>query len=213
MLIVPQQSDHGHADRLRLPLSFDVARLREDLQRLEHNVWTRHFVPQNFEGDWSVLPLRFAKGETHPIRMIYSDPTATEFVDGPNLSASPYLAEVLAAFDCPLRAVRLMRLTPGSVIKEHEDHDLAADWGKARIHIPITTNPDVEFMLNGIPVAMLPGDAWYLRLSDPHRVANRGTEDRVHLVIDCDMSDWLERMLCMAAQEGERLGAGLYPRS
>jgi len=199
MLIVSQQSDHSYADRLRLPLSFDPVRLREDLERLERNLWTRHYVPQNYEGDWSVLPLRYVKGETHPIRMIYSDPTATEFVDGPNLAASPYLTEVLAAFDCPLNAARLMRLTPGSVIKEHDDHDLAADWGKARIHIPITTNPDVEFMLNGTPVAMLPGTAWYLRLSDPHSVANRGTEDRVHLVIDCRMNDWLERMLRDAA--------------
>ncbi len=199
MLIVPQQSAPTYADRLRLPLSFDPVRLREDFERLERNAWTRHYVPQNYEGDWSVLPLRFAKGATHPIKMIYADPTATEFVDGPNLAASPYLTEVLAAFDCPMDAARLMRLTPGSVIKEHTDHDLAADWGKARIHIPITTNPGVEFMLNDVHVAMLPGSVWYLRLSDRHRVANRGTEDRVHLVIDCKMNDWLERMLRTAA--------------
>jgi hypothetical protein len=199
MLIVPQQSASIYADRLRLPLSFDPARLRADLERLEQDRWTRHYVPQNYEGDWSVLPLRFAKGATHPIKMIYADPTATEFVDGPNLAASPYLTEVLAHFTCPMQAARLMRLTPGSMIKEHSDHDLAADWGKARIHIPVTTNPDVEFMLNDVPVAMAPGSVWYLRLADPHRVANRGTEDRVHLVIDCTMNDWLENLLQAAA--------------
>jgi hypothetical protein len=199
MLIVPQQSAPTYADRLCLPLSFDSVRLRGDLERLERDAWTKHYVPQNYEGDWSVLPLRFAKGATHPVKMIYADPTATEFVDGPNLAASPYLTEVLAAFECPMDAARLMRLTPGSMIKEHTDHDLAADWGKARIHIPITTNPGVEFMLNDVPVAMLPGSVWYLRLSDRHRVANRGTEDRVHLVIDCKLNDWLERMLRAAA--------------
>ncbi|QNA83306.1 aspartyl/asparaginyl beta-hydroxylase domain-containing protein [Sphingomonas sp. So64.6b] len=199
MLDVLQQSAHSYADRLCLPFSFDPAQLRADLERLERDAWTRHYVPQNYEGDWSVLPLRFAKGATHPIKMIYADPTATEFVDGPNLAASAYLTAVLASFKCPMHAARLMRLTPGSVIKEHNDHDLAADWGKARIHIPITTNPDVEFMLNGIPVAMAPGSAWYLRLADPHRVANRGTEDRVHLVIDCEVNDWLADMLRAAA--------------
>ncbi|MGY4396809.1 hypothetical protein ACVWZA_001994 [Sphingomonas sp. UYAg733] len=207
MLDVLQQSahrpahspTHSYADRLRLPFSFDPERLCADLERLERDAWTKHYVPQNYEGDWSVLPLRFAKGATHPIKMIYADPTATEFVDGPYLAASPYLTEVLASFECPMHAARLMRLTPGSVIKEHNDHDLAADWGKARIHIPITTNPGVEFMLNGIPVAMAPGSAWYLRLADPHRVANRGTEDRVHLVVDCEVNDWLAQILRSAA--------------
>jgi hypothetical protein len=38
---------------------------------------------------------------------------------------------------------------------------------------------------------MAPGECWYLRLSDPHRVANRGETDRVHLLIDCRVNDWL----------------------
>src|SRR5579871_5711585 len=97
-------------DRLRLPLSFDPVRLRGDLDALAGVEWTQHFVPQNFEGDWSVIPLRSVAGATHPIKMIYSDPTATEFVDTPMLAASPYFREVLGAFACPLYAVRLMRL-------------------------------------------------------------------------------------------------------
>jgi hypothetical protein len=35
------------------------------------------------------------------------------------------------------------------------------------------------------------GEAWYLRLSDPHAVTNDGETDRVHLVIDCATNDWL----------------------
>jgi quercetin dioxygenase-like cupin family protein len=114
--------------------------------------------------------------------MIYSDPTATAFEDTPMLRGCPYFREVLAAFACEVHAVRLMRLTPGSVINEHSDHDLDAGAGMARIHIPITTSPEVEFELNRRRIAMSPGDAWYLRLSDPHRV--KGASDRVHLVAD-----------------------------
>jgi len=123
--------------------------------------------------------------------MIYSAPTATEFADGPLLDETPYIREVLTAFRCPLRSVRLMRLTQGSVIREHDDLDLAAELGMARIHVPITTNPQVEFLVNRVPVRMAPGEAWYLRLSDKHSVANRGTTDRVHLVIDAVVDDWL----------------------
>jgi hypothetical protein len=182
-------------DRLQLPLSFDPALLRRDLDALSATPWTAHFVEQNYEGDWSVIPLRCAAGETHPIRMIYSDPLATTFVDAPMLAACPYFREVIAAFACPVRNVRLMRLTPGSIIKEHTDLDLdvegGVEGGEARVHIPVTTSPEVEFLLNRTRVEMKPGETWYLRLSDPHAVANRGSSDRVHLVLDLVVDDWL----------------------
>jgi len=181
----------AYPDRLQLPLSFDPVLLRRDLEALSATPWTSHFVRQNYEGDWSVIPLRCTAGETHPIRMIYSDPTATDFIDTPFLDTCPYFRTVIAAFACPVRSVRLMRLTPGSVIKEHTDLDLGVESGTARIHVPVTTNPDVEFLLNRRRVDMKEGQAWYLRLGDPHAVANRGTSDRVHLVLDLMANDWL----------------------
>jgi hypothetical protein len=178
-------------DRAKLPLAFDAARLQGDLAVVEATTWTDHFVRQNYEGRWDVLPLRHQAGATHPIMQAYTPPDATEFVDAAILERTPYFRAVMATFRCPLKAVRLMRLTPGSRIKEHCDHDLAADWGQARVHVPVTTNPGVTFLLNREPVAMTPGDAWYLRLSDPHAVTNDGDIDRVHLVIDCEANDWL----------------------
>lgn len=88
-----------------------------------------------------------------------------------------------------------MRLAAGSRIHEHSDHDLMAEARVARIHVPITTKPGVTFLLNGMPLAMEPGEAWYLRLADPHAVRNEGTSDRVHLVLDVVVDAWLERML------------------
>lgn len=182
-------------DRVRLPMAFDPARLAADLAAFDGDEWVAHFVRQNYEGDWSALPLRAQVGATHPIQMIYSPPGVTDFADTPFLSRAPYFAEVIAAFACPVTCVRLMRLTPGSVIKEHHDNDLAAEEGVARIHVPVATNDRVEFLLNGTPVTMKPGEAWYLRLADPHAVANRGDADRVHLVIDVLVDDWMRGML------------------
>ena len=187
-------------DRLRLPLGFDAERLQRDLAALAAAPWTPHFVPQNYDGDWSVIPLRAPKGTAgqHPIRMIYSDPSAAEFEDTPFMSSCPYFREAAFAFGPEPRATRLMRLTPGSTIKEHADGDLAAEDGMARIHVPIATNPDVVFEVNRRRVDMAPGEAWYLRLADPHRVANRGTTDRIHLVIDLPVDAALERLLRQA---------------
>jgi len=197
-----QQSPFTFADRVRLPFSFDADQLCADLDRVVGSAWVDHLVRQNYEGEWDVLPLRFTAGATHPVMQIYADPSATCFEDGPLLEQTPYIREVIARFECPIQSVRLMRLSPGSVIKEHFDHDLAAEWGAARIHIPITTNAEVEFLLNRRQIVMEPGSAWYLRLSDAHSVANRGISDRVHLVIDCTANDWLIGQLRAAAANG-----------
>jgi hypothetical protein len=186
-------------DRLCLSLAFDPIRLAADLARLEGLAWTAHFVPQHYEGDWSVLPLRVPVGATHPVLQIAPSPLCRDWEDTELLGACPYIKAVLVAFACPLEAVRLMRLAPGSVIKEHRDFDLAAEQGVARLHIPIATNPGVDFRLNGTRVTMAPGSVWYLRLADPHSVTNAGATSRVHLVIDAIVDPWLEDLLDRAA--------------
>src|SRR5262245_63421038 len=108
--------------------------MRADLNRLEQGAWIDHYVSDNYQGQWTVLPLRGPAGAHHPIKTIYSDPTAKDFVDTPLLAECPYLRSVLDSFNCPLQAVRLMKLAPGSIIKPHSDHDLGAQFGKARLH-------------------------------------------------------------------------------
>jgi hypothetical protein len=185
-------------DRLRLPLNFDPVRLAADLDGLSGIAWTSHFVARNYQGDWSVIALRAPADATHPVRMIVSEPGCTNFVDTPALAASPYFRQVLAAFACPLLAVRLMRLTPGSEIKEHHDHDLSFEQGTVRLHVPVVTNDDVDFRLNGVACPMPAGSAWYLRLSDLHSVVNRGKSARVHIVIDAAANGGLRGLLAEA---------------
>jgi hypothetical protein len=131
--------------------------------------------------------------------MIYSDPGRSDFVDTAMLAGSPYFRAVLGRFACPPHSVRLMRLAPGSLIKEHHDNDLSFEQGMLRIHIPVLTNDDVDFRLNGSRVAMPAGSSWYLRLSDPHSMANRGSTDRVHLVVEAVVNGWVAALFERAA--------------
>jgi hypothetical protein len=182
-------------DRIKLSLKFDAQKLKDDLALMEPSEWTNHFVKQNYEGSWTVIPLRAPAGETHPMKMIYSDPACKEFVDTRFLKRCSYFQKVLSTFRCTLNAARLMKLASGSIIKEHSDYTLSPEYGAIRLHIPITTNSDVEFYLNGKRVVMNEGECWYLRLSDPHWVANRGQTDRVHIVIDAKNNDWIQELL------------------
>jgi len=196
----PEAAIPQFPDRLRLPLTFDPGLLARDLESLSSTTWIRHYVKQNYDGDWSVIALRGPAGETHPLRMINADPTARSFVDTPLLEGCGYFRQVLDAFRCPLRGVRLMHLAPGSRINEHTDLDLSFEDGKVRIHVPITTNDEVDFRLNKSRIILEAGSAWYLRLSDPHSVVNRGSTGRVHLVIDAEVNDWLEGLFEAATQ-------------
>lgn len=178
-------------DRKRLPLTFDAAALAADLALIEREHWQPHFVRDNYCGDWSAMALRAAAGETNPVRLIYANPTATDWVDTPLMAHVPAMRAAVATLRCPVQSVRLMRLGPGSAILPHDDLDLAAEAGRARLHLPIKSNPAVRFVLNGEAVPMAVGDLWYLRLSDTHSAVNEGTSPRVHLVIDVIANDWL----------------------
>ncbi len=188
-------------DRLKLNLDFSPVLLQQDLARLAEAAtdWTDHFVKTNYQGNWSVVPLRANRGAVHPIQQIYSDPNSRDYVDTPYLDYCPYLQEVLAGFKTTVYAARLMRLGTGSVIKEHRDYDLDAAGECIRLHIPVVTNPEVHFLLNHERVIMDAGTCWYLRLSDPHSVRNEGP-DRIHLVIDLAVNPWVQEQLAAAAQ-------------
>ncbi|MEA2212135.1 MAG: hypothetical protein QOF83_2083 [Solirubrobacteraceae bacterium] len=179
--------------RIQVPLSFDAAALREDVARLDADEWVPHFNTAYYEGDWSGVALRSVGGRP---TQLYPDPAASEpYADTPTLQRCPHLAHALGQFQCELLSARLLRLGPKALIREHQDYNLGYDDGEVRIHVPLTTSPEVEFRHAGDRVDMQPGEAWYLDLNLPHAVANHGDTERVHLVIDCVLDSWLDELL------------------
>lgn len=182
---------------LKLPLTFDANRLRADLDQILTSEYVPHFNTQYYQGDWSVVPLRSIGGLAN---QIYPDPTKTDaYADTPLLTRCSYVREVLGYFQCPLQAVRFLRLAAGSVIKEHRDFRLGYADGEVRLHIPVITSPEVEFILAGQRVLMKEGECWYLDVNEKHSVANRGAVDRIHLVLDCNVNHWLREMMLGAS--------------
>ena len=184
--------------KAKLPLTFDAERLAEDASRFQADEWVPHFNIHNYQGEWSVVPLRAVKGAG---LAIYPDPTSTAgYVETEQMSRCSYVGEILAALECEFETVRFMKLAAGASIKRHRDYALGLEDGLCRIHIPAVTNPDVDFMLADELVMMSPGEAWYLNVNNYHSVENRGTTDRIHLVADCVVNDWLRTMIEDSAQ-------------
>ena len=175
---------------LFLPFKFDEQRLLDDLTICMQHSWPKHFNQKDFAGDWSSIALRSASGD---INDIHAHPDS-EYIDTALLEQCTYFKEVISTFKCPLEAVRLLHLAPGSIIKEHCDIGTAYADGVLRIHVPVTTNPKVSFIVGGESLRMLPGECWYADFSLPHCVRNDGTSSRVHLVIDALRNDWTDEI-------------------
>ncbi|HEY3739418.1 MAG TPA: aspartyl/asparaginyl beta-hydroxylase domain-containing protein [Bryobacteraceae bacterium] len=179
---------------LRLPFTYDVARMQQEIRTLAEEHWKPHYNVSNYEGGWGALPLYALNGKMDSIYAVHSDGLAStggKYLPTPLLEHCPYIASILNELEFPKRAVRLLRLESGAIIKEHSDSQLSVEEGDVRLHIPVETNEFVEFYVQDERIIMNEGELWYLNLSLPHRVENRGANDRFHLVIDGVANDWL----------------------
>jgi hypothetical protein len=95
--------------------------------------------------------------------------------------------------------VMLARMAPGGIIHPHVDENPAAKWPH-KIHVPLVTNPDVTFFVDGQGYYFEEGVAVEVNNMKTHAVSNRGTTDRIHLIFEYFDRDqpaphWLEPMI------------------
>lgn len=177
----------------KLPLAFDAAALKVDLEQIPPKTWIAHFNKGDYSGEWKGLALRSTTGRSNQLFTFAQEPAAA--VDTPALSLCPYFQKVLAAFKCHIHAARLLSLSPGSKILEHKDDFIGFAEEFIRIHVPIVTDTRVDFFVGGQRIDMSEGETWYADFGLPHSVNNASDKDRVHLIIDCRINDWLASLI------------------
>ncbi|XPV69666.1 MAG: aspartyl/asparaginyl beta-hydroxylase domain-containing protein [Halarcobacter sp.] len=112
----------------------------------------------------------------------------------PLFSKMSYIPKILENFKTKIEAVRFMNLKANSQIKEHCDRESYLEKGFIRIHIPISTNEKVKFILDSIEEKLELGCCYYINADKPHCIENLGTTDRIHLLIDCKVNGWLKQL-------------------
>lgn len=177
---------------LRLPFQFDEEKLQADVQLVLNQDWIPHFNKEGYDGDWKSIALYAIGGDASNILAHHMDEAI--LLETPVLEKCLYLKEVIGHFKCPLSSVRLLKLSVGATIKPHRDYKLGYEDDHFRLHIPIITNEAVEFVLDDERLDMLPGECWYTNVNFVHSVANRGTVDRIHLVIDGVRNEWSDQL-------------------
>ena len=94
--------------------------------------------------------------------------------------------------------VMLARMAPGGVIHPHQDTNPAARWPH-KIQVPIITNDQVAFFIDGVAYNLAEGKAVEVNNMATHGVTNGGEADRIHLIFeyydpDQPEPEWIEAL-------------------
>ena len=159
---------------VKLPFTFDVAQLTAEISALGEDIWRAH--PEGHPGN-SAAALLSPHGDPD------SDGVAGPMLCTPALASMPYVQQVLAAFDAPMGRARLMRIEGLGHAKRHVDTNYY--WfDRMRVHIPIVTHQNVEFICGDESVHMAAGESWIFDTWRLHDVINHVDQPRIHLVAD-----------------------------
>jgi aspartyl/asparaginyl beta-hydroxylase (cupin superfamily) len=133
-----------------------------------HKFTTSYFIYEH-SNNWTY-------GEPYNTKLVCDD---LEFLK----MISPIIKELETMYDGKVGKALFINLPAGKEVLSHKDSGDYLGMSR-RIHIPIITNSDVDFIINNEAINMKYGECWEINNNKYHYVNNRSTQDRVHLLID-----------------------------
>ncbi|MFY2762961.1 sulfotransferase [Arenimonas sp. MALMAid1274] len=180
---------------LQLPIHFDSQALADEIAGIEEHHWRPHVA--GLAGN-SALTLVTAGGDPA------NDDLTGEMRPTPLLARLPRVAQVLDALGATWGRSRLMRLSGQAEVTPHVDTNYY--WReRMRVHVPITTTPDVRFQVAQSEVNMRAGECWIFDTWSRHRVLNGNDSERIHLVADTVGGDRLWSLIAGGRPPGRDL--------
>jgi hypothetical protein len=169
----------------------------------ENKEYTPVITKYNKKGNWKAISLKGYAVDP----LVISKPNVLGVGEGGSLQETPLFTElnipsILDKIPAETERVRLMKLEAGTKLSKHTDKvDKEIKNGEiVRLHIPIITNEQVTMITwleTKIPTKfkMKKGECWWLDVSKPHQVLNESEIDRVHLVIDVYVNNFITEAL------------------
>ncbi len=165
--------------------AIDTTALREIIVSQEEAAWHEDkYRQQSYEvhDQTQSIVLVFTDGSNWPNSDVKKEPGWNRIAD----VAVPVMHDLIEKhYPAGGTIIRAMaaKLIAGGKIKPHHDSHPSFHCGH-RIHVPITTNPRVRFMIDGRPYKLQVGQAYELNNQKQHSVMNKGTEDRITFIFD-----------------------------
>ena len=165
--------------------SVDIEPLRAAILSLDEQVWEAQALRQN---EYEVHQ------QTQSVVLVFTDGVGWPNIEVRKESGWDLLAEAAVPMMHGIleeyypkggTIIRAMaaKLPAGNIIKPHFDKH-PSFHASHRIHVPITTNRRVRFMINGRPYQLETGKAYELNNQKNHSVMNKGKEDRITFIFD-----------------------------
>ena len=162
----------------------DVQALAKAILDQEPQAWTEQLIRQQtyeVHQDTESIVLLFCD-ESWPEGEIHRESGWDRLAE----VAMPLIDHIIDTYYTPggtlLRAMAA-KLKAGGRISPHVDSLQSFHMGH-RIHVPITTNAAVRFMIEGKPYRFEVGKAYELNNLKPHSVMNMSKEDRISFIFD-----------------------------
>ena len=163
----------------------DCAELREAILGQDESAWHEdEYRQQSYDvhKQTASIVLVFTDGSDWPKPEIRKEPGWDRLAD----VAVPLMHDIIGRhYPTGGTIIRAMaaRLVAGGKITPHVDQHPSFHCGH-RIHVPITTNNRVRFMIDGRPYQFEVGQAYEINNQLQHSVMNKGNEDRITFIFD-----------------------------
>ena len=191
--------------RLRELGEVDMGPLSDAILALDSAAWREEEYRQeafDVHRETESVVLVFVNLDSWPTLEVIKEPGWDRLVD----VAVPVMHDIIDRFypkgGTIIRAMAA-KLLAGGKIAPHTDTHPSFHIGH-RIHIPITTNNRVRFMIDGRPHRFEIGQAYEINNQMNHSVANKGQEDRITFIFDYIPPDELQKL---ARRQGVRATA------
>jgi hypothetical protein len=173
----------------------DTTELREAILAQDDVAWKEdRYRQEEFEVHHATesIVVLFVDLDRWPDLIVSQEPGWPRLAD----AALPVMNRIIQKFYPPggtvIRAMAA-KLLAGGIINPHVDRHPSFHVGH-RIHIPITTNPRVRFMIDGRPYQFKVGEAYEINNQMTHSVMNKGAEDRITFIFDYVPQEQIEKL-------------------
>jgi hypothetical protein len=152
--------------------NIEISELRKLVLSLTDEQWDDFSIRQNL---YEVHQNTKAIGLVYDLDFRHSHPTRLPTLAMFEEALRPVLMKTAAHYEVKLMA--------GRDIAAHRDMNFSLTHSH-RVHLPIITNDEVWFTVGKESINMREGDLYEVNNRRIHSVVNKGTEDRVHLILD-----------------------------
>lgn len=185
-VIVPNKKDENF--NFKFYKNFNVSEIQNrllgynkewDINTLRQEIFTMHSATKSYH---FVQTSNFRYGDPFLPKFTYTDEKMWDLI-------YPIIKDVEEFVGGKVGKTLFILLPKGKEVEPHADGGDYLDVVR-RFHIPIFTNPDVNFKINEETINMKVGECWEINNNHEHSVYNKGETDRVHLLFDI-MPNWV----------------------